>query len=182
MNCRHIKKSLSERLGDLDLDERERSHLESCPDCLKYYQSLERLERSLRGVEVEPLSEAELVSIRDRIDEKIDRYLSRATGFYRLAVRYGTSLAAVILLLAVSLVSGLYPVNKGKDVTELQLSRLLDEPQILYEAELDNGYFSLVLDDYTHDYGFSTAEEILGELSDEEFDFLMINIDIGGIL
>lgn len=182
MNCEQVRKTLSEKLGDITLDGAAKTHIENCADCRNYFEELNLLEAGLKDISVEPMAAVEFAVIQDKLDERINRYLHRATGLYYYTIRYGASLAAVILLLFVSLVSGLYPVNNLADKADRQYTQFLYNDEMAEIEELDEKYLDLVIYDYIQKYGYSTGEMLLGELSADEFEYLTNNIDAGGIL
>jgi hypothetical protein len=182
MNCEQFRKCLREKLGELALDDREKAHLESCPGCAGYFRKLKALEQSLGGVSIEPIRQAEFVSVQDRLDTRIIRYLNRATGFYRLAVRYGTSLAAVVLLVFVSLLSGVRLPQEQDTGQQAAYSDYLYEYGIYEEIEVDDRYLGLAVDEYVRNHGLNGGNLYVGELSADEYDYLVSNIDVGGML
>lgn len=182
MNCEQFRKTLCEKLGDVRLDDEQKAHIERCAGCAGYFEKLQSLEQSLKGVSFEPLTQAEFVGVQDRLDTRINRYLNRATGFYRLAVRYGTSLTAVVLLVFVSLLSRI-ELRQEQDISQetvpveyIYVSELYDD------IEVDDRYLGLAVEDYVRDHGLSAGDLYVGELSADEYDYLVSNIDVRGIL
>jgi hypothetical protein len=183
MDCRQVKRIILEQFGDFKLDAPTKRHLATCSGCSQYYEHLKRLEAGARGIVHEPLNATERAVIRDYLDSKINRYLNRATGFYRWTVRYGTSLAAVVLVVLVSYISGFAPTrdHSPAESQTYDFSSLYDAISSR-DVEIDEEYVDLALYEYMQEYGLGRGELILGELSADEYEYLESSIDVGDIL
>ncbi len=102
MNCEQLKKELSHKLGMFSLTPAEKEHLSGCAGCMRYYEELSLLDEGLK-FEPNPLTREEFAHLQESLDNRISRFQNRAFLFYRIAVRYGASLAAVLLLVFVSI-------------------------------------------------------------------------------
>ena len=182
MDCEQFRKTLREKLGDVRLDGEQKAHIEHCAGCAGYFEELQSLEQSLKSVSLEPLTQAEFVGVQDELDTRINRYLNRATGFYRLAIRYGTSLTAAVLLVFVSLLSGI-GVRQEQDISqEIIPVEYINVSELYDDIEVDDRYLGLAVEDYVRGHGLSAGDLYVGELSADEYDYLVSNIDMGGML
>ena len=122
MNCEQLKKKMSHKLGLLSVTPAEKEHLDSCAECMQYCKELSSLEEGLR-FQPNPLTREEFAHLQESLDNKISRFQNRAFLFYRVAVRYGASLAAVLLLVFVSILGHnsqkLRPLSEGDSVAAL---------------------------------------------------------------
>ena len=182
MNCRPFKESISLKLGAMDLDAGEAEHIESCADCRAYYESLLSLESSLNEYRPAPLSEAEFASVKNKLDEKTNRYFNRATGFYRLAVHYGAAVTSVFLLIFISLFSNLSTVDDENGMPQFYYSSYTGEIELFDDNWIDDQYIDEAVNDFIQVNGVGSSYLVVGELSAEELIYLENNIDLGGLL
>ena len=182
MNCRLFKESLSLKLGAMELNAREKEHIESCADCRAYYESLLSLESSLNEYQPAPLSEAEFAAVQSELDEKASRYLNRATGFYRVAVHYGVAVTSVFLLVFISLFSNLSTVDDENGIPQLYYSSYTGEIELFDDSWIDDQYVDEAVEDYVQYNGIGSSDLVVGELSAEELIYLENNLELGGLL
>lgn len=182
MNCRLFKESLTLKLGAMDLDAREAEHIESCADCRAYYESLLSLESSLNEYQPAPLSEAEFTSVQNNLDEKANRYLNRATGFYRVAVHYGVAVTSVFLLVFISLFSNFKAVDDENGMPQFYYSDYTGEIELFDDSWIDDQYVDEAVSSYVRTNGVGSSDMVIGELSTEELIYLENNLDLGGLL
>jgi len=183
MNCAEFKDSMNSKLGGLNLTQAEQAHLEQCPDCRAYYDDLKQLESSLNEIEIAPITAVEFAAVQEKLDRRITGYLSRATGLYDFMVRYGSSLAAVIMIVFVSYVSGLGPAKVDQNAVNITDSLLENTGYTVDDTQtLDDKYFNAAVDDYSIRYGSVAGDLLLDDLTTEEYEYLKNNIDVGGIL
>jgi predicted anti-sigma-YlaC factor YlaD len=182
MDCREIKERLQLMVGDLKPDDSIKNHLDRCPDCRKFFESLQQFEKTMQSVHLEPLSTVEFAKVQEKLDDCIGRYVNRAVGFYHLMVRYGTSLVAIFLLLFISLVSDIKVSQNGsgEDDTSYQLLAL-NSSNAEYNY-LEEGYVEDLFNDYVQNYGPYAGQLLLGDLYEDEYEYLNKNIDVGDIL
>jgi len=182
MNCRDFREALSERLGALVLDSAEEEHAAGCHACRTYCEDLKQLEGQLETASFAPLTDTEFAVLQEKLDGRIAQYIDRAFGAYRLMARYGTSLAAVFLVLFISIFSGLNHSVKQAEQGGTVTSQSYISTETGDEETLSDSYFSMAVNDYVQKYGLNTGDMIIGDISEEEFDYLKNNLDIGGIL
>jgi len=182
MNCELFIEKISLKLGAMNLDAEERVHLESCAECRACYESLLSLESSLDVYTPEPLSGTEIASFNDGLDEKIGRHLNRATGFYRLAVRYGVAVSAVFLLVFISIFSNKEMKENGTDTLLYYFSDYTGELELYDDTWVDDEYVEEAVGAFVRYNGIGSSELVVGELSAEELQYLENNLDVGGLL
>lgn len=181
MNCEQFKNIIDEQSGELHLPLDAEEHLKICRDCREYYRDLLAIREVLAVTEIS-MTAQEAIRLDEKLENRIAAYTRRAFGFYNWFTRYGVSLAAVILLVAVSLISTI-PSSTGVDTVVTQLDFI--DPYAVYDTEsydLDEEYLNVMVDEYKSDYRYNSAEELIGEIDTLEFDYLMQTIDVGDIL
>ena len=190
--CFDIQVKLLLAMGDNELDDREKVHLLSCPDCTNYLEELIGLGANLRELKVHPLTPYESARMQAVLDEKINNYQSRAQKIYNFALRYSAMAAAVALVLFIVLVNRLqFPGFSFGVQTELATTvdstsgtALSDNVYTLSDEDvsIDEPYLHVVVADYIRSYGFNTGDLLLGDLSAEELEYLKNNLKVGDIL
>ncbi|MCX6828785.1 MAG: hypothetical protein NT002_05820 [candidate division Zixibacteria bacterium] len=201
MNCEQLKKELSHKLGLLSVTPAEKEHLDSCAGCMQYYEELSSLEEGLR-FQPNPLTKEEFAHLQESLENKISRFQNRAFLFYRVAVRYGASLAAVLLLVFVSMLGHnsqkLRPLSEGDSVAALisgtsagiitdstEASNLTTESAEgtdTNDETLDDQYLDVIIGNYVEAYGFNAGEMLLGELNSDELRILKSRMKTKDIL
>jgi hypothetical protein len=182
MNCEKIKNILAQNLGDYSLEIEVKQHLENCPDCTEYYESLKQLESGLNELPFAEITDLEFAGVREKLDEQINKHLNRTSGLYHYAIRYGTVMAATLLLVVVSLISQFGPTEVIDLNGDYQLVSNGSTDEYDAESELGNEYFNLIVDDYLYNISIGGGDLILGELNADELKYLEEHLDMGGIL
>ncbi len=185
MDCGTFKNKISQSVGSLFLDVDEKIHLEQCDQCRNFYEEYVSLEKELNGLTIEPLSAVEFASMQQKLDENINRYNRRAISFYNLFTRYGAGLVAVGFLFFVSLWSGFeYGVYYSEHDIQSETYYLADygDESSDEDETINDEYIELLLYDYTQNNGYNSGDLLLGDLTQDEFDFLENNLDLGDIL
>jgi len=182
MNCEQVKYILKMQFGEPASDDSLKEHIRNCPDCREYFEELQRLEKTMKSASFESLSATEFALVQEKLDNNINQYLNRAVGFYRLMVRYGTSLAAVCLLLFISLVSDFNPLQETDSQYDLTYQQLSYNAQDTENDYMDEDYIDDILFDYVQNYGYDASQLLLGELYEEEYEYLDKNLKAGDIL
>jgi predicted anti-sigma-YlaC factor YlaD len=182
MDCREIKEKLQLLVGDLRPDDTIQHHLDTCPECREYFETLQQFEKTMQSIRIEPMSAVEFAVVREKLDSRIGRYVDRAVGSYHLLVRYGTSLAAILLILFISLVSDIKVNQSGTNdtgTTTQQLATTVSDTTYTY---LEEGYVDDLFNDYVQTYGSYAGQLLLGDLYEDEYDYLNKNIKAGDIM
>jgi len=132
---------------------------------------------------VEPMTAGESARMEYRLDERISRYNQRVGGFYRFMVRYGTSLAALVLIVTMSYFSAFRGGVGSTDVIEELLVSEIEYGYVtITELPLDDNYVDQIITDFVARYGYESSRLILDQLESEEIEYLEKNFDVGGIL
>jgi len=140
------------------------------------------LKELLSDLQTPKMTPQESVFLTSKLNNRIELFHRKATGLYNFTIRYGTAIAAVLLLFVVSLISmpGIVSIDHGKQITENKTDTSMDE--YADEMNLDENYFNAIIDSYVYDQGVYSGKQVIGEIDSEEFDYLVENIDLGGIL
>jgi len=184
MKCEQFKSNLSLRVGELFLDDEEKMHLNSCPECKQYYKGISALEENLASLEIEPMTDKEFTNLSNNLDSAIEESQSKGVRYYNMLIRYGASLAAVIILLFFSFFHGFKtqvtkPINTDSLLTALQVP---DTTQVSDNEQIDTPYVNVLVNNYVEDHGSSSSEMLIGDLSQEEMEYLENKMKAGDIL
>jgi len=182
MNCHEFRKRCETMLGNLHPDEQEREHLESCPACRDFYRSLEMLQDSLNEISASGLSPAESMRLEAGLDERINRYQQRSLSFYRISLRVSTAVAALVLVVFIGLWTGSDQEAVDTEFTSIGEMFIFDSSADEENLEFDEEYVNIVIDDYVDRYGFESGGQLLGDISEEELEYLNSTFDMGDIL
>lgn len=182
MDCNFFRENLTQKLGGLTANADEQAHLEKCPDCRRWYESMLALESSLNGIVPEPLTAVEFAMVQDKLDTKINRYLNRATGFYQLMVRYGVAVSAVFMLVFISIFSSIPGVDNNTMVPEFYYSSYTGEIELFDDSWIDDQYVTEAVGDFVNSNGIGSSDLVIDEISSEEYQYLENNIELGGLL
>jgi hypothetical protein len=185
MECGGFKDRLSGRVGYLFLEANEREHLEQCPECRSLYEEYLKLENDLNNLAIKPLSAVEFAMVQQKLDKKINRFQRKAISFYGLFTRYGAGFVAAAFLFFVSLWSGFeYGVYYTENETAYDSYYLADNGYSESDEveTMDDEYIGLLLNDYTQNYGFNSSDLLLGDLTQDELEYLENNLNAGDIL
>jgi len=184
MNCEQFKNNFLLKVGELSPDSEEKAHLESCPDCAGYYDNLAALEGKLASQKINLLTADEYAALKDKLDSDIEREGNRAINHYPTYIRYGASLAAVLILVFFSFfqhlrVPEIRPLSADSLLAALQAT---DSAQESDSEEIDKPYLDVVINNYVQDYGFNSSEMLIGDLSEKELEYLKSKMKAGDIL
>ena len=181
MNCEQFKDIVDKQSGELQLPVAAEEHLKICRDCRDYYRDLLAIREVLAAPEIS-MTAQEAIRLDEKLENRIAGYTRRAFGFYNWFTRYGVSMAAVILLVAVSLISTI-PSSTGVDTVVTQLNFI--DSYAAYDVEsydLDEEYLNVLVKEYKSDYRYNSVDELIGEIDTLEFEYLMQTLDVGDIL
>jgi hypothetical protein len=144
----------------------------------------DRFEQIMRQLDVKPLSNEERVRFTEKLDNRINRYQRRAVSFYRMSYGMGTAMLALIAISVISIWSSVHQIdNNGQDyMTDLNaLSNYYGYSEATSDT-LNERYVDLLVSDYVSEYGTASSDYLLGDLSDEEIQYIQNNLDVGDIL
>ncbi len=183
MNCNELKDSLNERFGDIVFTDSENEHLDICSDCRAYYNSMAKMDINLSQISIEPASPVEFAQMNVKLDRRIDSFVNRAFSFYRFGIRYGVALSAFILILFVSMIPQLNQLPNNYDSSTTTQYSYYDTQTSEENETLDDEYIDLVIDNYSSNNGYNNSSDmIIGDLEEDEFEYLIENLEVGDLL
>jgi hypothetical protein len=200
MDCRRLKDELRIKLGAIGLSDSERTHLAECPDCADYYKDLLALEKPLKEMATPAMTIRESVLLNERLDAKIELYKTRGIRPYRLATGLGTLAVTILLVVFISfwnrysIPETISQSGAGQSgyvlATDSAINNIvgsIDSSQFAILARtddeaVDSSYYLMAIDSYVQRVGSGAGELILGEISDEELEYLKDQIDWSDIL
>jgi predicted anti-sigma-YlaC factor YlaD len=200
MRCEEFRKELEAHFGNEILGPNEKEHLAGCPECSDFYHQLLAMEEKMKEAEEPAMTADEFARMQMSLDEKISRYQSRASRFFRFSFRYGASFAAAVLLILLAYfghfrghndVEEIY--NAGGVTSELSIDSAISEIFAVVNSgesqsdstaiqAIDDPYVKMLVGNYAESYGIGADESILGGISDEEMKYLKSKLKAGDIL
>jgi len=147
---------------------------ESAPDDLTF------LEKELKDLNVEPLSNEEAAMLSERLDVSISRFRYQAFGLYRFMTRYAVSAAAVLLLVVMGSLTQ-FSVEVPDSTTVAVSEYTMDDEEVLFtlidddeiNENLDDEYINTVVNSYVWSSGDGASGQLLNEITTEEYDYLI---------
>lgn len=200
MDCGQLKKELRLQLGTTGLSENQRVHLAECPDCAEFYKELLALEKPLKEMPVPAMTIRESVLLNERLDTQIELIKSRGIRSYRSAAGLGALAVTVLLVVFISFwnrysipetiskngaAQSSYVLAADSAIDNIVGS--IDSTQFAMIASsddepVDSSYYLMAIDSYVQRVGSGAGELILGDISDEELEYLEEKIDWSDIL
>ncbi len=146
-------------------------------------------EKIMQSLEVKPLSPNERVEFTEGLDRRINRFQRRAVSFYRLSFGFGTAVIALIAISVISIWSSYHQMENSNREYTSEVDIMYDDYGYyddLYTYDttdsLGEGYVNLLMENYISGHGEGSSEYLVGDLSDEELQYLKKNLDVGDIL
>lgn len=182
MNCQICQQELSDLFDRGSLPEQITDHISACPECREIFDELVLLAERLG-------TNADFSPDTDRLEQlvaSVERDIDLSVGESKrsfLRSRLIAVAASAVLIFGVAAISyrlGAISDNIAKVTTEGDSRQSTDIPD--EEETLDETTISILLDDYILQTGYEAGELLLDDITDEEFDYLKENLDIGGIL
>ena len=182
MNCQLCQQELSDRFGSTGLSEEITDHLSACPDCRKLWDEMNQLSERLGA-------NSDFTPNDDRLDQMVAfverdiNLVARRDSHSSLRRRLLAIAASAVLMFGVASIS--YRLGSiSDDLTKpgLANSNRLGIDVTDEEETLDETTISILLDDYILETGYEAGELLLEDITDEEFDYLKKNLDVGGML
>ena len=182
MNCAEIQRTLEESLGCETLPDQIESHLQDCPTCRQHWEELCSLTKGLGSDKMfEPTAielERMVSFVGDNLEERSARRSFVFTG------RLSSMAAAAVLILTASAVSyqwGRYN-NSLEGTTPVYSYEVIVDSEAAEEIALEDETVSTIIDDYITETGALGGDQLLDDLTDEEYDYLVETMKIGDIL
>jgi len=190
--CADIQAVILRYMDTSGLESVDKEHLANCTSCSQFMDEIRVLKRELSNHTVRSLSPLEFARMQSKLDENINHYQKQAQRTYNFALRYSAIAAAAALLLFVILVNRLQipGFHIGGQPEIAIVTDTADGGQSLsigYDIDsdvysIDEAYLHVVVSDYISIYGFNTSDQLLGDLSAEELEYLKNNLKVGDIL
>ena len=170
-----------ENLDRLELSAEESAHIDNCDSCREAYEEYNLLAAALAEPEIE-MTDLEFARMQQKLDKQIANYTDKAFGFYNWFIRYGVSVAATMLIVIVSLFSSFNLTdNSGSESYTVAID---DSYNIEFEEveDIDQVYIDLIIGDFSNANSSYASESFLGEIDEDEYEYLLQNINIEDIL
>jgi len=193
MTCDNVKDELLIGFGRESLPEVLMRHLEQCDDCRGFWEELTQLSGALPENDAFELEEWELDAAMARLDRAIDRRplpwparlqvtLSRWLGSLA-EVRSIPAAVAVVLVLALTLSTTRF--EQMPENTELLASLLADTTVVMDEDDVedpDDMTVEALLAEYTSLWRTGSAELLLDDITEDEYEYLAKSLNVGDFL
>ncbi|MBU8932563.1 MAG: hypothetical protein KOO62_01015 [candidate division Zixibacteria bacterium] len=185
MSCRNIQEQLYERLGQKTLPPDIEAHISQCEGCRDLWNELEQLQLQLGTDEVFYLETHEIDELTEGVMREIDASTPAViTPFYRIARMVLPVAASLLLLLGVSQLPD-RPISDDWS-SDITISDIFNDDYYPsgYDdtSGMDAATLELLLSDYASSDVVTPDEALLDDLSDEEFEYLKDNLDMGELL
>lgn len=181
MNCEQYKNLILESFGDENITSELKEHLNSCPECNAYYNELNALAGFAGSDDDFALAPNEIDRMVDKINSEIDQQQTTAktTSFWRYYVPVA---AAVVLMFGISWKAGFFNANDNTSDNRLRdsLALVINETDI--ENDLTGDDLNILIGDYSNGVTTFKADQVVDELTEEEYEYLAQNLDMGDIL
>lgn len=185
MKCEKIKELLLENIEISEMPDDFKKHLNECTDCREYYQELLNIRNDIFEEEDFYLSQEERERFIIELDQKIDQHeLRKVTDISPRWKTYIPVVAAVVMILGVALVSRIpnlfndsNQINKTENNDGFWIK--IDKKEVEF-VNTDN--FENILIDYSSIENSINNEWMIDNVTEEEYQYLIDNFDIGEIL
>lgn len=185
MKCEKVQDELLLYFGRQELPEQLREHLSGCAECERFWLAAASVAQSLDRDEDFYADESEVEGLVARVDNAIDNI--ELGKFSRTASIWKTYLpvaAVVALMIGISLIVFLLG-SFGSERSQMA-SDGDDSLLVLYEegtsAELNEEDMRALLYDFATEQHESASEQLIDDLTEEEYEYLQKSLDIGEIL
>jgi hypothetical protein len=195
MRCEQIKDALVVHFGQDELPRELASHLEDCQTCRESWDELRAIASALPGDEAFALTPSELESAVAMVDGAIKPKPLPMTAKLQAAARrwFGTltdlrpipAAAAVALVLVVTLGTTRFEIAEVD--TDITVEVLSTSAVSLTATENDiedpdDATIEALLSDFTQPWQGGTTERLLDDITDDEYEYLLHNMDVGDLL
>ncbi len=199
MNCARIQQELMLLFGSGDLPEEIRLHLDSCPECRDFAAELEAVQKRLGDDEDFFPNDSEVETLAISVDAAIDEIESRkvvpskvvpskivsvAASQNLFRTKYLATAAAVVLALGTYLVGqfsiDMAPPSAGYEDDSYFSTVWSETDEEQYEP--NDPAVRMLISDYAETARLSGTDELLSDITEEEYDYMMKNFDIGDLL
>lgn len=188
MNCEQARELVDLHFGLDHIPDELQTHLAECESCRSYHEEMTALAAGLESDTDSPFSVEDFDRATAVVVERIDRQSTVASGpsgWLRPLLR----VAAVLMVVGLSYSSYRMGVesNLDADLDTLQTAESdVDQLTVLLEydtdEELDEGMIGMLIDDYCTDASYEATTTLLDDISEEELEYLMENLEVGELL
>lgn len=185
MNCDQAREGLELQFGSDDYPAELVKHIDECASCRANEQELTRLIEGQGSHDDFALSEDELARAVESVESRIRPHRQTES----ISIKWSRPLisaAAAILLLGVSF--GAYQLGRDHAESEFDVrytpeyGSLASVLEADLDEEMDEGLVSILIDDYSAGDFFGAGEALLGDISEEELEYLVENLEAGELL
>lgn len=184
MTCEQVQRELTTCFGSDQVPQQVAEHLKRCGQCRELFEELAKLRRQLPSDELFHPGASDTATLATRVDSAVDGLERNVTQISSL-LKQVVSVAAVVILMLGAGLSGYLLREHDTEAQQTDatssLSYSTDWESDRY-SDLDDKDVHLLLMDYTSSSGREAAENLLGDLTEEEFDYLASNFKVGDIL
>ena len=185
MSCRNIQEELYERLGQEVLPPDIEAHISQCEECRNLWNELKQLQSRLGVDETFYLDDSEIDELTDGVMREIETSTPTViTPLYRMAQMVLPMAASLLLLFGVSKLSDRPVADYSSSVATI--SDIFEEDYYTSDYDdtddMDVATLELLVSDYAFGDVVTPGEALLDDLTDEEFEYLKDNLDMGELL
>jgi len=195
VNCEYVKNELAIHFGRDELPPDVLSHLEGCQECRKNWDELRDMAGAMPTNEafaLEPWELEEAVAIVDRavarrplpmairFQEATKRWLRAVTD-----MRPVPAVAAVALVLIISLGTMRFELSAPDTDMVLEVLSTSEVSLATTEDDIedpDDAIVEVLLSEFTQPWHGGSAEWLLDDITDDEYEYLLQSMDVGDLL
>lgn len=185
MNCDTARELIELHFGSNDLPQELQFHLSQCNACQIYRTEMTRLVDGLGSDTDLPFSPADF----ERVAAAVDREISRSGSATVAPIKWLRPMmrvAAAVLIVAASF--GLGRLSDDFDPFDTEAGTSFDNGDVMaiwvgdLADELNDEMVSILIDDYSAAGFFGAGEALLGDISEDEMEYLVKNFEVGELL
>lgn len=186
MNCNDYQNRLLESFGEKILPEDLEKHLKECKDCITFRDELTTISGNIGSDELFRLGDIEVERMAEKIDSRIDRIeLEKETKAIPMWKYFVPVAAAIFLVLGIASVGNF--IQMFDDGSEVATKNIIDDSIFVIIGNNDiEDYSGISIDDLILDYtsqdNFISDAILTEDLTEEKYQYLEENFDIGEIL
>ncbi len=195
MNCEHVKDELAVCFGQPEPPQGLLAHLESCQECLQFWNELRGMAGAMPANESFALEPWELDEAVAMVDRAIARQpLPMALRFRAAAQRWFRAVtdmrplpaaAAVALVLVISLGTTRFELPAPDPDMSVELLSTSDGLFASIGDEIDDpgdDAVEALLSNFAQPWHSGTAEILIDDITDDEYEYLLQSLDVGDLL
>ena len=188
MNCEQAREIIELHFGHDELPVGLQDHLAECDSCRTYRGEMMSLSDGLGSDSDTPFSAKDFDRAAAGVAAKIDRrpaVVSYSTKWLRPMLRVAAALVVV------GLSYGSYRLGQesifGADLdthqtADAEVDRLTTLLEYDVDEEMDEGLIGILIDDYCSAVSYEATASLLDDISEEELEYLMENLEVGELL